>query len=132
MRCYVYILVNKGKQYYVGITKLPLKKRLQRHNNGDIRSTRNGKHWKLLYFEKFADYKRAREREKQIKNWHSGNAFKKLVTKAAGSSKGRTQAFGACYDGSNPSPAALVASKNKHKFLPRQRRGEVGLLIYSF
>ena len=97
--------------------------RLLRHNRGDVKATKYKKPWRLIYFESFGNYKDARSKEKQIKSWHGGNAFKNFLAKAAGSSNGRTPAFGAGYLGSNPSPAALA---RKIKFLPRQRRGEAG------
>ena len=61
----------------------------------------------MVLSEKFANLRKAREREKQIKSWKGGNAFKKLVSKAAGSSNGRTSPSGGEYLGSNPGPAAL-------------------------
>ena len=83
---------------------------MERHNKGDVLSTKLGKPWKLIYFEEYKDYKEARCREKQIKSWKGGNAFKKLLSRTAGSSNGRTQDSESCYLGSNPSPAAKVGS----------------------
>ena len=60
-----------------------------------------------MYFEKYNTYEEVRLREKEIKSWHGGNAFKKLIGKTAGSSNGRTHPSGGWYLGSNPSPAAL-------------------------
>lgn len=45
--------------------------------------------------------------EKRIKSWHGGNAFKKFLRSAAGSSNGRTPPSGGGYLGSNPGPAAV-------------------------
>ena len=108
MKCYLYILKNSKNSYYTGITKLFLIERLRKHNNGDVKSTKFCRPWQLIYTESFDNFQLARKREKQIKSWHGGNAFKKLLAKAAGSSNGRTSAFGAEYLGSNPSPAALA------------------------
>lgn len=108
MNVYVYILENSSNKHYIGITKLKPKHRLIRHNKGDVKSTRNDRPWKLIHLEKFDSFQKARQREKQIKSWHGGNAFKAFLAKAAGSSNGRTSAFGAEYPGSNPGPAALV------------------------
>ena len=109
MRCYVYILKNEKDKRYIGITKLLPNERLNKHNKGDVKSTKFGRPWKLVYVEEYDSYNQARNREKQIKSWHGGNALKKLISKSAGSSNGRTTDFGSVYLGPNPSP---VASKN--------------------
>ena len=110
----LYILDNQSGKHYIGITNLDPEKRLIRHNKGDVYSTKFYKPWKLVYAENFSSMQKASEREKQIKNWKGGNAFKKFLSKTAGSSNGRTWAFEAQYLGSNPSPAVL--ERNKHKF----------------
>ena len=97
MKCFTYILENQKGKYYIGITKISLENRLLRHNRGDVKSTKLGRPWHLIYAEPHNSYKSARKREKQIKSWHGGNAFKKLLATVAGSSN-----------------------------LPRRRRGEVG------
>ncbi len=112
MSCFVYILRNTRNKYYTGITKLKPFERLTRHNKGDVKSTSRGIPWKLIYFEKFDNYTDAREKEKLIKSWHGGNAFKKFVAKAAGSFNGRTEDFGSSNLGSIPSPAALAKKRN--------------------
>lgn len=104
---FLYILQNENKKYYIGITNLSPNERLKRHNKGDVYSTKLGKPWKLIYIEKLNFIQEAREREKKIKSWKGGNAFKKFISKAAGSSNGRTTDFGSVYLGSNPGPAAL-------------------------
>ena len=115
MTAFLYILENKQESHYIGITGLRLEKRLERHNQGDVRSTTKGKPWHVVYFEKFNTLKEARELEKKIKSWHGGNAFKSFLARAAGSSNGRTWAFEAQYLGSSPSPAALAGNRT-HKF----------------
>ena len=96
MCIHLYILKSKVKnRYYTGITSLIPKKRLKYHNSGKVKSTDPYKPWVLVYTEKHKDYKDARKREKQIKSWKGGNAFKKLIARAAGSSNGRTHASGA-------------------------------------
>lgn len=44
--------------------------------------------------------------EKKIKEWKGGNAFKKFLSKIAGSSNGRTMDSESINPGSNPGPAA--------------------------
>lgn len=90
MKCCLYILKNQLQKFYVGITRLDPTVRLKRHNRGDAYSTRLGTPWELIYAEAFDSYINARIREKQIKSWHGGNAFRKLIAGAAGSSNGRT------------------------------------------
>ncbi len=88
MKCFVYILKNKKGKHYIGITKLKPEIRLLRHNKGEVCGTKFGRPWKIIYIEKYDNYKSARTREKQIKSWKGGNAFKKLVSGVAGSSNG--------------------------------------------
>lgn len=104
---YLYILKNSKGKYYIGITKLNLEMRLKRHNKGDVFSTKFGRPWEIIHIENFFTFEEARRREKQIKSWKGGNAFKKLFSKAAGSSNGRIDAPGASHLGSNPRPAVL-------------------------
>ncbi len=93
MSVHLYILKSKTRNgYYIGITSLIPKERLRYHNNGKVKSTKHYKPWVLVHTERYKDYKSARTREKQIKSWHGGNAFKKLISRAAGSSNGRTYA----------------------------------------
>ena len=86
MSCHLYILENKKNKHYIGITKLDLDIRLKKHNYGGVYSTKFGRPWQILYSEVYRNYKEAREREKEIKNWHGGNAFKKLLCIAKKSS----------------------------------------------
>jgi putative endonuclease len=80
MSVYLYILKSsESNRYYVGITSLGPIVRLGYHNLGMVKSTKAHMPWKLLHSEKFKDYKSARTREKQIKSWKGGNAFKKLI-----------------------------------------------------
>ena len=109
---YLYILRNIKNKHYIGITALDPRRRLLKHNKGDVFSTKTGRPWTLIHVEEFKNLNDARFREKIIKSWHGGNAFKKLVAKAAGSSNGRTHGSGPWYLGSSPSPAALVG-RNK-------------------
>lgn len=111
MNCNLYILENQDGKHYIGITKWDLGRRIEKHNRGEVYSTKLCKPWRLLYFEEYANYREARNREREIKKWHGGNSFKKLLRIAARSSNGRTPAFGAGYDGSNPSLAAMRRRK---------------------
>ncbi len=110
--CFLYILKNKRGRHYIGITSLDPEERLVRHNSGDVRSTKFDRPWHIVYVESSDDITKARQLEKLIKSWHGGDAFKKFLAKAAGSSNGRTLDSESKYLGSNPSPAALAGKKN--------------------
>ncbi len=98
----LYILRNNKNRYYIGITQLDPIIRLKRHNNGHVYSTKFGRPWKLIHVEKYENMIEARKREKQIKSWKGGNAFKNFPSKSGESSNGRTLPFGGKYPGSSP------------------------------
>ena len=74
---YVYILQSK-KRYYIGYTS-NLEERLRNHNSGKNVSTKYGIPWVVVYSKKFEDKKLAWLRERQIKKYKGGEAFKKLI-----------------------------------------------------
>jgi len=67
-------------KHYIGSTS-DVEKRLCQHNNGANRSTKGKEPWKLVYKEVFKDKKLAWARERQIKSYKGGEAFKKLIEK---------------------------------------------------
>lgn len=76
---YVYILQSdKTGKYYVGYTK-NLEKRLKEHNAGKTKSLIQHLPLKLIKVEEYQFYKEARGREKQIKKYKSGEAFKNIL-----------------------------------------------------
>jgi len=64
-------------KFYIGSSS-NVKKRLEFHNSGLQRSTRNRVPFVLVFQEEFPDKKQALKREKQIKAFKGGEAFKKL------------------------------------------------------
>jgi len=79
MSHYVYILQSlKDGKYYIGETA-NVAARLQFHNAGLQRSTRNRCPFILIISEEYADRSAALKREKEIKSWKGGTKFKKLV-----------------------------------------------------
>ncbi|MCJ7552893.1 MAG: GIY-YIG nuclease family protein [Ignavibacteriaceae bacterium] len=67
---YVYILTNKAKTLYIGVTN-NLQRRTYEHKNKMIEGfTKKYKLNKLVYFEVFNNMNDAIRREKQLKNWH--------------------------------------------------------------
>jgi len=76
---YVYIIKSsKDNRYYIGETA-DVAKRLEYHNAGLQRSTRNRIPFTLVYVEELEDRKAALKREKQIKSYKGGIAFMKLI-----------------------------------------------------
>ena len=75
----VYILKSgKTGRFYVGYTS-NLEQRLKYHNLGKNKSTKAGIPWKLVKFEEYKTKREAWLRERQIKKYKGGEAFKKLV-----------------------------------------------------
>ena len=76
---YVYILKSlKDNKYYIGSSS-DVNSRLAFHNSNRQRSTRYRTPFVLVYVEEFPDKARAEKREKQIKSFKGGEAFKKLL-----------------------------------------------------
>ena len=63
--CYVYVIQNEKKQFYIGYTT-NLHNRLAAHNAGENASTRGHK-WHLVYFEAYVSERYALEREQSLK-----------------------------------------------------------------
>lgn len=67
MQYYVYILKsNSTGRSYIGHSK-DLANRVEEHNNGKSKSTRNSRPWKLLYHEEFKSRSDAIKRERYFK-----------------------------------------------------------------
>jgi len=65
---YVYLLKSLvNNKYYIGYTN-DINLRLRKHNNGDVRSTRKFRPWKLLGFVVYEKLNEARWREHELKN----------------------------------------------------------------
>jgi len=79
MPYYVYILKSKkDNKYYIGSTS-DVAARLNFHNAGLQRSTKNRTPLELVLFEEYDSKEGALKREKQIKSWKGGAAFQKLL-----------------------------------------------------
>ncbi|HOW87226.1 MAG TPA: GIY-YIG nuclease family protein [Candidatus Omnitrophota bacterium] len=87
---YVYILKSlKTGRYYVGYAE-DLEKRLEQHNSGKTRLLKSHLPLALIYNEKYASKSEAYLREKKIKSYKSGEAFRRLI---------RNQNLEACQSG---------------------------------
>ena len=68
-RYYIYIMTNKSKTLYIGVTD-NLERRVYEHKNKLIEGfTKKYNITKLVYYETTNDVRSAIEREKQIKGW---------------------------------------------------------------
>lgn len=73
--------LNKNmKSYYIGSTK-DLKRRLENHNSGKSKFTKNRRPLQLKYTEEYDNYKLAFRREKQLKSWKKRIALERLFNK---------------------------------------------------
>ncbi len=78
----IYILQSqKSGRYYIGSTN-DISRRLKEHNSGKTKSTKNKGPWEIIYTENFSNRLEARRREKMIKSYKGGNAFKSLVKRS--------------------------------------------------
>ncbi|NTU95988.1 MAG: GIY-YIG nuclease family protein [Bacteroidales bacterium] len=76
---FVYILKSlKVLRYYIGSSE-NVARRLSDHNSGKVKSTKAYRPWKIVHTETYDSKTDALKREKQIKSYKSGNAFKKLL-----------------------------------------------------
>ncbi|OGY98539.1 MAG: endonuclease [Candidatus Liptonbacteria bacterium RIFCSPLOWO2_01_FULL_56_20] len=76
---YVYILQsNRTKKYYVGYTH-DLETRLRYHNSGRTVSFKKHIPLEIVRVEEYPLYEEARRREREIKRYKSGEAFKRLL-----------------------------------------------------
>lgn len=80
MKFFVYILESLvDGTYYVGQTN-NLNDRIKRHNNGNIKSTKFKKPYKLCYFEEFESRSNAMLREWEIKKKYNTERKRKLIS----------------------------------------------------
>ncbi len=76
---FVYILQSlKSGRRYTGYTN-NLERRLAEHNAGRTRSLFKYRPLEIIYTEEYNTLNEARSRERQIKSYRSGEAFKKLL-----------------------------------------------------
>jgi putative endonuclease len=81
MAYYVYVLRSlKDFKYYIGSSE-DVEARLRFHNAGLQRSTRHRIPFELVYTETLETKTEALKREKQIKSYKGGEAFKRLLGK---------------------------------------------------
>lgn len=75
----VYVLRSlKDQKFYIGQTN-DIEKRLQRHNNGFVVSTRSRRPFILVYNESFISRAEAMRREKYLKSLKGGSTFYRII-----------------------------------------------------
>jgi putative endonuclease len=79
---YVYILrsLKDGKQY-IGNTD-NLERRLDEHNRGSSKATKNRRPLKIIYKEEFSNKTEAIKRERQLKKYKSSSFINKIIDNA--------------------------------------------------
>lgn len=64
---YTYLIKSRKKNWaYIGSTK-DLLKRFSEHNNGEVKSTKGLRPFKLIYYEAYQTYHLSRKREIELK-----------------------------------------------------------------
>ena len=82
---YTYVIKSGATgRYYIGSCS-DIESRLKQHNRGQTKTTRYKSPYKLVYKEDFVTKTAALKRERQIKNYKSGRAFKKLIASPSSS-----------------------------------------------
>ena len=81
---YVYILkFLKDNTFYIGCTE-HINRRVNEHNKGLSKYTKNKKPWIIVYSEKFDTLANARKREYYLKSLKSRKAIEKLIATVNG------------------------------------------------
>ena len=87
---YIYLLKSlKTQKIYIGYTN-NLRRRFEQHNNGENKSTKFQKPWKLIYYEAFLSKSDAMTREKKLKHHARGliELKKRIISSLDGNGEG--------------------------------------------
>ena len=76
---YVYVLENEQGKHYVGFSEKRPETRAAEHNQAKSKWTRHRGPWSLVHSEAYPTKREAFLREKKIKSYKGGRAFKKLI-----------------------------------------------------
>ena len=74
----IYVIMNEKGKCYTGVTS-NLEGRLKKHDHHGSKWTKRKGPWKLVVKEDFKDKRQAVARERQIKSYKGGKAFKRLI-----------------------------------------------------
>jgi len=75
---YVYILQNKTGRFYIGKTS-SVEKRLMRHNQGEVFSTKPYRPWTLIFYEAYIRKSDADRREMYLKTAKGRTTIKTML-----------------------------------------------------
>ena len=75
---YAYVLENKEGRHYIG-SCANIIRRLRKHNQNSVRSTKHKGPFKIIYKEAFNTRTEARKREYQLKNYKNFVYLKKIL-----------------------------------------------------
>ncbi len=77
--CYVYILQSiRTSRYYIGST-INIENRLEKHNKGYVKSTKNGRPWKLKMSQKYESIMQAKNIEFRLKKLKRRDYIEKMI-----------------------------------------------------
>jgi putative endonuclease len=80
-RFFVYVLVSeRDRQVYIGMTE-DVERRVQRHNDGKVKSTKSRIPFALVHQEHFSDRSTARKREKFFKSGIGRKVLKSILAR---------------------------------------------------
>ena len=80
----MYTIFSKGyNRIYIGLSNNP-NRRLEEHNNGNVRPTKSFKPWQLIYVEFCGSRKQAREKEKYYKTGCGREFVKQFISNHSG------------------------------------------------
>jgi putative endonuclease len=79
---FAYIIENTEGKHYIGYTS-DLLQRIKDHNSTKGRWTKRKGPWRLVYQESYSNKEDAYLRERQIKRYKGGRAFKQLLVNTA-------------------------------------------------
>lgn len=75
---YLYILKNPKEVFYIGSTN-DISRRIEEHNTGNTRSTRNKGPWVLVFSQKFENLIDARKIESRLKKFKRKDIIERIV-----------------------------------------------------
>lgn len=78
---FAYILLTAKNTYYIGSAN-DLQNRLDRHQSGQVKSTKNKLPIKLVYAEEFKTRSEAQKQEYRIKSWKNKKLIESLIKKS--------------------------------------------------
>jgi putative endonuclease len=78
MYCVYVLRLRESGKHYIGQTQ-NLTKRLEKHSQGKTKSVKNRGDFDVVYIENLSSRSEAMRREKEIKSYKGGAAFKRLL-----------------------------------------------------